>query len=268
MGFSKGIKRLGVFSALSATLVLASACSGISQADLDAAKAQATAQEKKAADFQKELASAQQKLAAKDQEIAAAKKKALPEGISMLVGSKLGPPRPPAATPTPLPPGAQPPPPRKPPASYSEPVGPFAFFVETLTSSHGTLLVDGKNTEYGSVACTGSTVFSRGMNIVYRFDVIDTKTGKRVIEDPGTKVTVKVGNLEPRAAHFSQRAGGRVPDAPWMWATAVTIPMDHPLGYVGYTITVSTPDGRTATWTPPFLVSPPGGADTRLLIIE
>ena len=63
------------------------------------------------------------------------------------------------------------------PESYYEPVGPFFFYVETLTSTGPS--------NYGltpTQPCIQSGVFKRGMRMVVRFEILDTKTGKRVTD--------------------------------------------------------------------------------------
>ena len=72
---------------------------------------------------------------------------------------------------------APPRPPMTTPASYYEPVGPFFFYVETLTSTGPS--------KYGftpTAPCVQSGVFKRGMRMVVRFEVLDIKTGKRVTD--------------------------------------------------------------------------------------
>ncbi|MEK7872614.1 MAG: hypothetical protein AAB502_02000 [Chloroflexota bacterium] len=264
MGFSKGITRLGVFSALSATLVLASACSGISQADLDAAKQQGAAAEQKATAAQKDLAAKQQELTAAQQKAAAAAKQA---SSMALVSAALAKPRTPAPTPVPGAPTPRPPPP--PPPSLYEPV-PFVVYVEVLTSSHGNLKINAEDVIQGSIACVGSTVFKRGMNIVWRFEVFDTSTGKRLTPQDGSTVKLRMQNGDEKTVRFGQRAGGRQPDAPFMWVTQWDVPLNYPLGALTYQFDIATKDGRKYTWKPPYLVFPQGSPpeDTRLQIIE
>src|SRR6266702_2338362 len=55
------------------------------------------------------------------------------------------------------------------PASYYEPVGPFFFYVDTLTSTGPS--------KYGftpTQPCIQTGVFKRGMRMVVRFEVLDT----------------------------------------------------------------------------------------------
>ncbi|MDO8531375.1 MAG: hypothetical protein Q7T26_04290 [Dehalococcoidia bacterium] len=269
MGFSKGIKRLGVFSALSATLVLASACSGISQADLDAAKAQATAAEQKTAAVQKDLAARQQEITTIQQKLTAEQKKAEdalksagPAGVTVLIGAKKVPQPPPPPTPTPLPPGVAAPPRPVTPASYSQPVGPYYFHVEALATQRPSQF-DIAST----VNCLPTSVFKRGQRIVWRFEAIDLATDKRVTDLDGATVKMRLPHGEEITARWSQRAGGRVPDAPWMWNAFWDIPLNYPLGGLDYSITVTSKDGKTTgTWKQPALVS--ATADSRLQIVE
>lgn len=256
-------KKSALFGLLGTTLMLASACSGISQADLDAAKAQAAAQEKKAADLQKQLAAKDQEIQAAQQKAAAAAKQA---GSMALVSAALAKPRTPAPTPVP---GAPTPVRPAPKASLYEAV-PFTVYVETLTSSHGNLKVNDENVIQGSIACVGSTVFKRGMNLVYRFEVFDMSTGKRLTDKDGATIKLRMQNGDEKTARFGQRAGGRQPDAPFMWVTQWDVPLNYPLGALTYSIDIATKDGRKYTWTPPYLVYPQGNPpeDTRLQIIE
>ncbi len=262
MKFGIRFKKSAVFGLLGTTLMLASACSGISQADLDAAKQQATAAEQKTAAAQKDAATKQQELTAAQQKLADAQKKALPAGTSMLVGAKLMPPRTPAATPVP---GSTPAPRPTPPPSLYEPV-PFVVYIEPLTSSHGNLKVSDKDVIAGSIACTGSTVFKRGMNLVMRFEVFDTSTGKRLTDKDGATIKLRMQNGDEKTARFGQRAGGRNPTAPFMWVTQWDIPLNYPLGALTYELDIATKDGRKYTWKPPFLILP--DEDTRLQVIE
>src|SRR5262249_9995766 len=98
--------------------------------------------------------------------------------VTILVGAKHVPPPPPPA------PGGGALAPRTTPASYYEPVGPFFFYVETLTSANTTKYVVAATTP-----CVQSGVFKRGMRIVFRFEVLDTSTGKRVTDRDGATVT-------------------------------------------------------------------------------
>lgn len=179
-------------------------------------------------------------------------------GVTVLIGAqKLSPP-PPAA------PSAPPAQKLTTPASYYEPVGPFFFYVETLTANTN------PPNKYGfapTVACVQSGVFKRGMKIVVRFEVLDTKTGKRVTDKDGAVVKLVLPHGEEVPGRWTIRGSvNALPDSAWMWDTSWDIPPDYPVGSLDYRIVVTTKDGRTGTFTPP--IQKTATADTRVRIIE
>jgi len=244
------------------------ACGGITQTDYDAAKQALAAQDQKNASLQSQLS-------AKEKEIADLKSKAAAPaapvaqptaakqaGINWTAKPTFTP-RPP---PTPLPAGVTPPPPAQMPASYNDAVK-FVYYVETLTSgAHPSI--------YGlepTVACVLSGVFKRGTKIVWRFEIIDTSTGKRLTAQDAPTIKIKIpGKADDLTGRFSQRAGGAgMPDAPWMWAAGWDIPPDYPLGALDYSIVVTTKDGRTDTWKIPALIQKiANGIDSRVLVVD
>ena len=178
-------------------------------------------------------------------------------GVTMLIGAqKLAPP------PTP-PPGATPAQKLTTPASYYEPVGPFFFYVETLTAN----ITPNKYGFAPTVACIQSGVFKRGMKIVVRFEVLDTKTGKRVTDKDGAIIKLVLPHGEEVPGRWTIRgSAAALPDSAWMWDTSWDIPPDYPVGSFDYRIVVTTKDGRTGTFTPPIQKTPT--ADTRVRIID
>ncbi|MBI3953907.1 MAG: hypothetical protein HY330_05285 [Chloroflexi bacterium] len=271
MVHSKGIRKLALMGVLGVPALLV-ACAGVSQADYDAAKKQAEERQQQATALQQQLSAkvqeasdAQKKLADKDKELADLQQKAKaagPSDVTILIGAKAVPTPTPAPPPTPLPPGSTPPPRPTTPASYDQPV-PFTFFIETLATT--------RPSTYGVAAtinCLNTNAFKRGQRIVWRFEVFDTSTGKRLTDKDAPTVKVRLPHGEEVTARWSQRAGGRVPDAPWMWNTTWDIPLNYPLGGLDYAVTVSTKDGRNFTWKQPALVSKDLGLDTRLTIFE
>jgi hypothetical protein len=170
-------------------------------------------------------------------------------------------PAPPAPTPTP---GGPPPPPRATaPASYYDKVGPYFIYAETLATTSAS-----KYNVASNIACTPSGVFARGQKIVFRYDIVDMATGKRLTDkDTDTVVKIVLPNGDEAAGGFSQRGGGQVPDAPFMFSSNWAIPPDFPLGIVDYKITI-TKGGQTFTWRPPFLSSVPLKEDTRPKVVE
>ena len=175
---------------------------------------------------------------------------------AIVLGVKKGNPPPPPA------PGAAPRPTFTTPASYYEPVGPFFFYVETLTSTGPS--------KYGftpTQPCIQSGVFKRGMRIVVRFEVLDTKSGKRVTDKDGAAIKLILPHGEEIPGRWAIRGGGAaMPDSAWMWDTSWDIPPDYPLGTFDYRITVAAKDGRTATFIPPHQKAKT--ADSRVRIID
>lgn len=258
---------------LGAVLALAIACGGVSQKDLDAVKTQLSSEQQKSAALQQQLSGAQQQVSAKDSEAKglqdklAAKEKEAAElqkqvgdlaGITPLIYAKPMPTPTPRPTPTPLPAGATPPP-----AATIEPavvneVLPFALYVETLATS--------SVSKYGLAsfpACVPNAIFKRGSKLVWRFEVVDTSTGKRVtsLDTPGIKINLPNG--ETLTARYSKRGG----TGPWTWAAGWDIPTDYPLGAFDYTITVDA-GGRSYNWKTPALVNKDRGIDSRVQIID
>src|SRR5215471_3509004 len=131
-------------------------------------------------------------------------------GVTTLIGAQKLPPAPPPA------PSATPPPKRTTPASYYEPVGPFFFYVETLTANE-------MPNKYGfapTVACIQSGVFKRGMKIVVRFEILDTKTAKRVTDKDGADIKMILPHGEEVVARWTIRGSvAALPDSAWMWDT-------------------------------------------------
>lgn len=175
--------------------------------------------------------------------------------ITPLLGAqKVAPPPPPSK-----------PPPRSPhttPASYYEPVGPFFFYVETLTSLNPS--------RYGILAtlpCVQSGVFKRGMRLVFRYEILDTSTGKRVTDKDGATTKVRLQHGEELTARWAIRGStAALPDSAWMWDVAWDIPPDYPVGSLDYSITVSTQDGRSGTFVPPIQKTPT--IDSRIRIVD
>jgi hypothetical protein len=165
------------------------------------------------------------------------------------------------APPTP-PAKAAPRPPMVTPAFYYEPVGPFFFYVETLTSTGPS--------RYGftpTVPCIQSGVFKRGMRIVVRFEILDTKSGRRVTNKDEATIKLVLPHGEEIPARWAIRGGANaMPDSAWMWDTSWDIPLDYPLGSFDYRIDIATKDGRKTTFSP--LIQKATSADSRVRIID
>jgi hypothetical protein len=148
------------------------------------------------------------------------------------------------------------------PASYYEPVGPFFFYVETLTSTGPS--------KYGftpTQPCIQTGVFKRGMKMVVRFEVLDTRTGKRITDRDGATIKLLLPHGEEVPGRWTIRGSvAALPDSAWMWDTSWDIPPDYPLGSLDYRIYVATKDGRSVTFTPP--IQKAKTADSRVRIID
>jgi len=166
------------------------------------------------------------------------------------------------APPPPPAPGGAPRPALTTPAFYYEPVGPFFFYVETLTSTGPS--------KYGltpTVPCVQSGVFKRGMRMVVRFEILDTKTGRRVTNKDDAAIKLVLPHGEEIPGRWTIRGGGAaMPDSAWMWDTSWDIPLDYPLGSFDYRIEIASKDGRRTTFTPP--IQKAKTADSRVRIID
>lgn len=258
------VRAVFAVAALAMGVLLFVGCAAtVPQADYDAVKAQLTTQEQKAAALQQQLSAnlaeattlqqqiaakegdvkaAQEKLAAKETEIADLKKTlGASAGVTMLIGAKQLPTPTPRPAPTPLPAGAPTPTPAPPsvvPPEVANQVLPFTFYVETLATT--SLGIDGWAS---TVACVPNTVFKRGMKLVWRFEVFDTSTGKRVTNLDAPTIKIRLPHGEELTARYSKRGGV----GPWTWATGWNIPLDYPLGAFDYQIAVTKGD-RTGTF--------------------
>jgi hypothetical protein len=264
---------LGALALIGAALALVSACGDSGPSDSQYSKVKQELQDQQSANqqLQQQLADAKKAStagspAAPAGTAAAAATTAAPAavGVIPLLGAKSVTPAPPAPTPTPLPAGVTPPPKATPPASYYQTVGPYFIYVETLATT-----TVSKYNVASSISCTPSGAFARGQRIVFRYDVVDMATGKRLTDqDSATIVKVVLPNGDESVGRWSQRGGGQVPDAPWMFSSNWDIPTDYPLGAVDYKIVITPKDGKSFTWSPPYLTSVPLKEDTRPKVIQ
>jgi len=241
---------------LAIALALVTACTGVSQADYDAVKQQLAAKQQEVASLQQ----LRQQLAAKEQEIADLKKSTGKlEGVTPLVYTKVGPTLTPRPAPTPRPPGFVAPTPVPPDAATVNAVFPFTFYVETLTGHQ-------VSEKVLYPPCVLNAQFRRGTHLVWRFEVFDTSTAKRLTSLDAPSVKLVLAHGEELTARFARKAG----IGPWTWVAAWDVPADYPLGALGYQIVVKAKDGRTGTFDPNTvaLVSQERGIDQRLQIVE
>jgi hypothetical protein len=266
-----GIKVVLMMGLVGLAVALIAACGGgVSQEDYDAVQQQLATKEQEAATAKQQLAAAQagsaqatalqQQIAAKDKEIADLNTSlAAAQERNPLIWTKLLPTPAPRATATPAPPGYVAPTAVPPPAELVNEVVPFTFYVETLTGHQVTTVA-------GYPLCVPNSQFRQGEHLVWRFEVFDTSTGKR-LTGLDTDVTIKVvlPNGEEKISRYSKRGG----TGPWMWSSAFTIPLDYPLGTFDYQIVV-TKGGRTGTFDQDnvALVNKDRGIDSRLQIVK
>lgn len=227
----------------------------------DSAKATASQQVDSAkATAGQQVSTLQQQLAAKEKEAADLQKKVSDAALkTTLIYAQKAPIPTPPPPPAPLPPGVTPAPPSRPDAALLNEVVPFAFYVETLATS--------SVSQYGFAsypACVPNSQFKRGVKIVWRFEVFDTSTGKRVTDQDKASVKVNLPHGEDITSRFSRRGG----TGPWMWSAGWDIPPDYPLGAFDYTITVVATDGRKGVFKMPSLVNKDRGIDSRLSIVD
>jgi hypothetical protein len=103
--------------------------------------------------------------------------------------------------------------------------------------------------------------------MVFRFEVLDVSTGKRLTDKDGATLKVVLPHGEEIVARWAIRGSvAAMPDSAWMWDGSWDIPPDYPIGSFDYRITVATKDGRTATFTPP--IQKAKTADSRVRIID
>ncbi len=183
-------------------------------------------------------------------------------GGGLISAVKVTPPTP-APTPTPGGPTPTPAPPRATPGPAYYQAVPFAVYVDTLATTTAS-----KYNVASNIACTPSGVFARGQRIVFRFEVTDTATGKRITDKDGAQLKIVLPNGDESLASFSQRGGGKVPDAPFTWAATWDIPLDFTLGSVDYKIVITPKGGAAYTWKPPALASAALGLDTRPKVVQ
>lgn len=240
-------------------LLLLGACTtGIRQSEYDALKQRLTTEEKK-------VAALQQQLSAQAQKPTQAPGVGAPEGVTVLLGAVILTPAPPRPTPTPLPADA-PKPTAAPspvlPASYGERV-PIFIYADTVIGT-GSKYNVGPTSMGAKSACAISGVFKRGMRIVWRFEAVDTGTGKRLTDADVESAIVRLPHGEELAARFSRH--GATDDAPWFWATAWDIPLDYPLGSLDWRIEIKTKDGKVGTFRQLQVFS--NTSDSRTQIVE
>jgi len=247
-----GVAALALIGAGVGVIGVACGGGGVPQSDYDKVQQQLSDKEAEAGQLTQQLADLQKKAAVTPDAKAGG-----------LIGAVSVTPKP---TNTPLPAGFTPPPaaPRETaPASAYEKVDGFFIYMETIATASAS-----KYNVASTLACTPSTVFARGQRIVFRYDIVDLTTGIRLNDKDGSVVKIVMPNGDEAAGRFSQRGGGSVPGAPFMFSSNWDIPLDYPLGGIDYKILIATKDGRTFTWKPPALVSEKLNEDTKPKVVQ
>ncbi|MBI2165197.1 MAG: hypothetical protein HYU29_02185 [Chloroflexi bacterium] len=275
----RGLVAMTLVVFLGLALALGVACGGgVSQKDYDAVKQQVATKEQELAKAQQDLQTAktgagggqqqitalQQQIAAKDKELADLKlSQTQAQQKKPLIWTETLPTPAPRPTATPRPPGFVAPTAVPPPAELVNEVVPFTFYVEQLTGHQTSSVVQ-------FPSCVPNSQFRRGAHIVWRFEVFDTSTGKRVTGlDKDATVKLVLPNGEQKVAGYSKRGG----IGPWMWAAAWDVPPDYPLGTLDYQIVV-TKGGRTGTFDQDNVAlvraatATAAGIDSRVQIVE
>ena len=68
------------------------------------------------------------------------------------------------------------------------------------------------------------------MRMVVRFEILDTKTGKRVTDKDGATIKLVLPHGQEIPARWTIRGGAAaMPDSAWMWDTSWDIPPDYPI---------------------------------------
>jgi hypothetical protein len=94
--------------------------------------------------------------------------------------------------------------------------------------------------------CVESSQFQPGEDVVFRVKVFDPATGKAMDDKVLTSVVVALQDGQT----FNAVYGGhpQPPATDYFWSAAWTIPADYPSGSVPYTVTATSQDGRTGTF--------------------
>ncbi|HVX31315.1 MAG TPA: hypothetical protein VHA53_12620 [Nitrolancea sp.] len=102
-----------------------------------------------------------------------------------------------------------------------------------------------------SPGCTESSVFKRGMRVVFRFQIYDLTSGKVITDRDGADAQIALTQSDTVQAYFAPRGEGEPgPDSPWTWVAVWNVPSDYPLGTLPYTVSLKTADGQAVSINP------------------
>jgi len=87
-----------------------------------------------------------------------------------------------------------------------------------------------------------------GMRVIFRYELYDMTSGKRVTDREGATTKVQLAANQTVDGYFAPRGTPPPPpDAPWTWAGVWNIPTDFPLGNVVPSVLVTAKDGKSTT---------------------
>jgi len=130
---------------------------------------------------------------------------------------------------------------------------PDAVSVETTGGAFGVA---------ASLDCAES-VSGVGWRIVFRFDLIDASTGRRVTGADGATIKVVAPNGAEALASFSPET-----DAPFLWAATWDVPFNFAMGAGEYRIVIASKSGQVYAWKPSAVASGAGGEGTRSKVVQ
>lgn len=108
------------------------------------------------------------------------------------------------------------------------------------------------STNASGPACVVTPVYKTGEQIVWRAEVFDASTGKKLtdqqVKSLGVSVTVKTQDGQTFDMKYGQHP--KQPPKIWMWTVAWQIPPVYPTGTLQYQIIVKDKAGHEVTWQP------------------
>jgi len=132
------------------------------------------------------------------------------------------------------------------PSRYAQSVGSYAMAIETIASA-----APSTSGLLASPGCTESSVFKRGMRVIFRFQIYDLSTGKVITDRDGANAQIALTQGNDVQAYFAPRGEGQPgPDSPWTWVAVWNVPTDYPLGTLPYTVSLKTAEGQAVTINP------------------
>ena len=104
-----------------------------------------------------------------------------------------------------------------------------------------------------NIGCLNISTAHRGELIVFRNRVVDPKTGKDLVKEDLKSVTAVLPDGQKFTETFGGHPGGGTP-TDYFWSYAWEVPLNYPMGTLGYQVVATANDGRNGTFSP-FVVS-------------